>query len=62
MLIELIKERKINGDIFYYVNKDGNYVNDTVTYDEKKALEYFEKIQQEQLPKKEVIKSIEIIP
>ena len=32
MKIKLIKERKLNGDIFYYLEEDDSYVRDSIVY------------------------------
>lgn len=32
MKIKLIKETKLNGDIFYYLQEDDNYVRDSLMY------------------------------
>ena len=42
MKIEFIKEEKLNGDIFYYTNADGRFVENSLSYDEEKAKGMFD--------------------
>ena len=42
MKIEFIKEEKLNGDIFYYTNADGRYVENSLSSNEEKARGMFD--------------------
>jgi len=42
MKIEFVKEEKINGDVRYYTEADGRYVEGSLAFDEEKAKEYFD--------------------
>jgi hypothetical protein len=44
MKIELVKETKANGEVIYFTNVDGKYVNDSLTLNEEKAREIYEGI------------------
>jgi hypothetical protein len=65
MKIELIKETKVNGDVFYYTMIDGLYVSDSMKYgsdNEKVAREFYNNIVEnkgELKPIKEVLESVE---
>lgn len=68
MKLEIRKETRINGDMFYHLYKDDKYMTDGTTYingDPQKALEEIEKrfeyVKHGFLNKEEIIKSEEII-
>jgi len=42
MKIEFIKEQKLNGDIIYYTNANGRYVDSSLSSDETKAKDIFD--------------------
>jgi len=67
MKLEIIKETKINGDIFYHLQKDGKYVSDSTVYATIRPCEalqkienLFEKIKNNEISTTEIIKSEEI--
>ena len=37
MKIEFVKREKSNGDIFYFTQVDGRYINNSIKVDEKEA-------------------------
>lgn len=64
MKLEIIKETKLNGDQFFFIEKNGLYVDNTMTYvigTEKEALEkimpLYEKIARGIVKSREVYKS-----
>lgn len=44
MKLKLIKEEKINGDIFYFTEKDGRYVSDSLCTNLKQAEDIYNNI------------------
>ena len=63
MKIDFIKETKMDGGAYYYTKVNGDYVNNSLSYDEKEASELFELIKKDHTalePKKIVLESIEV--
>lgn len=44
MKIEFIKETKLDGDIFYYTQVDGKYINKSMELNRDKGYQIFERI------------------
>ena len=42
MKIEFVKEEKINGDVRYYTEADGRYVEGSLEFNEEKARKHFD--------------------
>jgi len=44
MKIEFIKESKANGDVFYFTNVDGRFVNSSISYNEEEGYAAYQNI------------------
>ena len=60
MKIELIKETKLNGDVFYFIEENGVYIRDSTTMDFAHALKLYDFYLTNGGTKKEVLKSTEL--
>ena len=58
MKLELIKETRVDGSVIYFTEKNGSYVSDSLSRDEKQAKERFENIKND-IFRKEVIETFE---
>lgn len=60
MKIQFVKETKLNGDIFYFTEIDGNYVNNSISMDIEIAKIYYNAVLENKGNSKEVLESVEI--
>ena len=62
MKIEFIKETKADGEVFYFTNIDGRFVDKSLSYDKDKAYMIYQNIVKNKgtYNNKEVLESIEI--
>jgi len=44
MKIEFIQQSKLNGDIVYFTNVDGGYVNGSLSYDKEQAYTAYQRV------------------
>ena len=44
MKIEFIQESKANGDVFYFTNVDGKFVDKSLSYDKEKAYTVYQNV------------------
>ena len=62
MKIDFIKEQKLDGDVIYFTNKDGKFVDKSLSYDFEKAKSIYELIVNNKgnVPMTEILISTEV--
>ena len=62
MKIEFIKESKVNGDVFYFTNVNGQFADKSLSYDKEKAYDMYQNIVKNKgkYVAMEVLESVEI--
>jgi len=63
MKIEFIKESKANGDVFYFTNVDGRFVDQSLSYKKEQAYAVYQNVvaNKGKYNSTEVLESVEII-
>jgi hypothetical protein len=63
MKIEFIQESKVNGDVFYFTNVNGKFVNSSISYNEEEGYAAYQNIvaNKGKYVAIEVLESVEVI-
>lgn len=57
MKIQLIKEVKLNGDVQYFTEIDGKYLDNSLSFDMEKAKEYYNAVLENKRTEREVLQT-----